>query len=158
MVLKSCSRPNDTIVIRTIIVSSIDHCMPYLLVDCSLNQDVWWHGYGTRMIYRSTFHWADHFRSTLLLGAALMGYGYKYPSDLRLPRWLASNSLCFGARLLEFLIWWWKVSGYSQVLVKFEYESRLDWLLQMKLEIIHYCVSIQQNFGQSSPVRSHRIF
>ena len=32
------------------------------------------------------------------------GYGYKYPSDLRSPQWLASNSLYFDARLTEFLI------------------------------------------------------
>ena len=29
-----------------------------ILVDCPLNQDVWWHRYGIRMICRSIFHWA----------------------------------------------------------------------------------------------------
>ena len=71
----------------------------------------------------------DQIRSTLLSRVAYEGYGYKYPSDLRSPRWLASNSLCFGARQSKFLIQWWKIFGHSQMLMKSVYESRWNWFL-----------------------------
>ena len=108
---------------RMIALLSVDHCVSYMLVVLIIK----WCG-DTGMIYK----WVvgvylikhDQFLDTLLSRVACEGYGYKYPSDLRSPWWLASNSLCFGAGLSEFLIQWWKISGRSQVLVKSVCESR----------------------------------
>ena len=128
MVLKSCSWSNDIIVTRMIIISSVGHCMPYwwiiFLTKACGNTSM---AYGWFVEVYFTEH--DHFWSTLLSRIALMGYGYMCLSDLRLPWWLASNSLCFSAGLSEFLIRWWKISGCSQVLVKSKCESRWDWPL-----------------------------
>ena len=73
----------------------------------------------------------DQLVSTLLSRVAHEGYGCKYPSDLRSPQWLASNSLCFEAGLSEFLIQWWNIFGHSQVFAKSVCESRWNWPLRI---------------------------
>ena len=110
-------------IIRMIAISSIGHCVSCTLVvlltkecediDMACKWDI-----GVHLTER------DQLLSTLLSRVAHERYGYKYPSDLRSPRWLTSNSLCYGVELPEFLIQWWKIFGYSQVLAKSVYESR----------------------------------
>ena len=140
-----------------------NNCIKYrslyaLLVGCPLNQECGDMGMAYGWYVRVYFTERDHFWSTLLSRITLMGYGYMYPSDLRLSWWLASNSLCFDAGLSKFLIRWWKIFGYNQVLVKSECESRWDWPLQVKLKMMYHYVSIQQNFGQSSPSEESQYF
>ena len=97
-------------------LSSIDRCVPYRLVVLLTNEcgDI---GMAYRWDVRVHLHWTWPTSELFLLSKfSPMRYGYKYPSDLRPPRRIASNSLHLGTRLSEFLIQWRKVAGCSQVL------------------------------------------
>ena len=92
----------------------------------------------------------DQLQSILLSRMSLMGYRYKCPLDLRSPQWLASNSLCFGTGLTEFLIQGRKASGHSQVLAKSECDR--DGIDHSKSwRRMSRCISILQNLGQGNP-------
>ena len=66
-----------------------------------------------------------------------MKYGHMCPSDLRLPRWLASNSLHFGTGLHGFLIHVYGRSlGVVKYLLKVGELSRWDWPLQVIGEML----------------------
>ena len=125
-------------------------------VGCPLNQGVWRHWHGIQVRYKGTSHWTWPTLELFLLSRfAPMGYGYNCPSDLRLPQWLASNSLHLGTELSEFLIQWWKAAGCSQVLDLSVRVSRWDWPLQFRS-----CVQSYFNFSKTLTrvvlVRSHR--
>ena len=98
-----------------------------ILVGCPLYQGVCWHWYSIQVGVGYTALNSDHWRSTLLSKSRLAkGYGYMCPLDLRLPRWLVSNSLYFGAGPARHCDLVRKVSGCSQVLTKSVRESRWE--------------------------------
>ena len=71
-------------IIRMIVISSIDHCVPYMLVVLLTKE------YGDTSIackWDVGVHLTKYGQllSTLLSGVAREGYGYKCPSDLRSP-------------------------------------------------------------------------
>ena len=102
-------------VTRTIALSRLGHCVTYTLV-VLLTKECGDTGMPYRWSVGVHFTERDQFRNALLSRDVSSGYGYKYPSDLRSPWWLTSNSLYFGTGLSEFLIQWRKVTRYSQVL------------------------------------------
>ena len=128
-------------IIKMIAISSIGCCVPYTLV-VLLTKECGDTGMACKWDVRVHLTKHDQLLSTLLSRVAREGYGYKHPSDLRSPWWLASNSLCFGIRLSKFLIQWWKIFGHSQVLAKSVCKSRRDWLLQVVGDNTSLCFNL----------------
>ena len=86
-----------------IAISSIDRCVPYTFV-VLLTKKYGDTGMACKWDIGVHLTERDQLLSTLLLRVAREGYGYKCPSDLRSPQWIANNSLYFGTGLSEFLI------------------------------------------------------
>ena len=138
-------------------ISSVGHYVPYRLVVLLIKErrDA---GMACRWNIGVYFTKRDQLKSTLLSRVTLKGYRYKCPSDLRSPRWLASNSLCFDARLCEFLIQRWKISGYSQILVKSVCESRWNWSLLIFQRQCYIVFQFSKILIRVVLVRNHRIY
>ena len=133
---------------KTIDISSIDRCVPYKLI-LLLTKEHKNIGMACKWNVGVYFTERDQLWSTLLSRVTLKGYGYKYLSDLRSPRWLASNLLYFSVKLPEFLIQDRKIFGHNQVLVKSICELRWNWSLQEIGENTLYFNLVRPWLGQS---------
>ena len=104
--------------------------MPYALVVLIIK---WYENTGMKCKWDVGVHhhWTWPIMEYFTVKGSSWRNGYKCPFNLRSSRWLASNSLYFDVRLTEFLIQWWKIFGYSQVLIKLVCESRWDWSLRI---------------------------
>ena len=103
-----------------------DRCVLYSLV-ILVNQGVWRHWYSIQVSVG--VHCTEQWPPAELSSAQELlakGYGYMCPLDLRLPWWLVSNSLYFGAEPPRHCDLGRKVSGCSQVLTKSVRGSRWE--------------------------------